>query len=148
MSEQTGSRSSPGARRAGYVVAVLVNAVLLWLVNVYPGWQALPFLTDDVTDVLPWVNVSLAASLAANLVYLVTDAPRVLAAGQMVLSAIALAVTARLLAVFPFDFSAYTVDWALVTRVVLVVALLGSAVGVVAGLVRLVAPRGLSVRRG
>lgn len=42
----TPSRQRPAvaARRFGYVVAVLVNLALLYAVNAWPGWDALPFL--------------------------------------------------------------------------------------------------------
>ena len=42
-------------------VAMTVNLVLLFLVNVAPGWQAVPFLTET-TDVLLLVNLSMAAA--------------------------------------------------------------------------------------
>ena len=139
MTTQTpsGTRST-AARRGGYAVAALVNAVLLYLVNVQPGWQVLPFLTDGMDDVLGVVNLSLTATLVVNLVYLGYDPPWFTAACQVVLSAISLVVAVRLLQVFPFDFSAYAFDWELLTRVVLWLAVLGSAVGIVAALVKLV----------
>ncbi|MBG0825186.1 hypothetical protein HS048_31330 [Planomonospora sp. ID91781] len=31
------------ARRFGYSVAVIVDTVLLYMINVAPGWQAVPF---------------------------------------------------------------------------------------------------------
>lgn len=139
MATQTpASTASTTSRRVGYVVAALVNAVLIYLVNVWPGWQAVPFLTEGMDDVLAVVNLSLAATVVVNTAYLVYDPTWFTAAGQVVLSAIALAVAIRLLQVFPFDFSAYAVDWELVTRVVLGFAVLGSVVGVVVSLVRLV----------
>jgi hypothetical protein len=46
-------------------------------------------------------------------------------------------VSIRMLRVFPFDFSAYAFDWALLTRIVLWVAILGSAVAVVVWVVQL-----------
>jgi hypothetical protein len=40
-------RPSVATRRVGYVVAAVGEATLLYLVNVWPGWQAVPFLTAD-----------------------------------------------------------------------------------------------------
>ena len=57
------------------MVAMTVNLVLLFLVNVAPGWQAVPFLTESTTDVLLLVNLSMAAAVAANAVYSVFDPP-------------------------------------------------------------------------
>jgi hypothetical protein len=41
--------------------------------------------------------------------------------------------------VFPFEFSGQTFDWELAVRVLLVLAMAGSAIAIVAGLVRLAA---------
>ena len=137
MSAQSPDRASSTSRRVGYAVAVVVNAVLLALINVAPGWQVLPFLTDAFTEVLPLVNLSLGASLLVNVVYLGFDRRWFRAMCEAALAAISLAVSIRMLRVFPFDFSAYAFDWALLTRIVLWVAILGSAVAVVVWVVQL-----------
>ena len=61
----TASRRRPpvAARRAGYVVSVLVNIALLYVVNGWPGWEAVPFLTQDTQQVMGLVNASIVASL-------------------------------------------------------------------------------------
>ena len=46
-------RPPRSARRAGYLIGALLNGALLWLVNVSPGWQAVPFLTQEFDGVLP-----------------------------------------------------------------------------------------------
>jgi hypothetical protein len=121
---------SSGSRRVGYVIAVLVNTVLLFLLNVSPGWAAVPFLTATFTQVLPWINLSLAVSVVANVLYVAFDQRWFIAGCQIVLSAIALIVAMQLLRVFPFDFSAYQFDWQQVTRISLSIGVLGSAVSV------------------
>ena len=123
------------SRRVGYAVAVILNAVLLFLVNIEPGWQTLPFLTDSFADVLPLVNVSMWASLLANLAY---DPPWFRATCEAVLAAIALAVSMRMLKVFPFDYTAYEYDWAAATRLVLWIAVLVSGAAILGWLVQLV----------
>ncbi len=129
--------SSRGVRRTGYVVAVVLDAAMLYVVNAHPGWKAVPFLTGSFVSVLTLVNLSIAASLVANLAYLGYD-PRWFTAGcQAALSGISLAVSARLLVVFPFDFSTYSLDWALLTRMLLCVAVVGSLIGVIVGVARI-----------
>jgi hypothetical protein len=73
----TAPRHRPAAttRRFGYVVAVLINAVLLYAANVWPGWEAVPFLTADTALVMGLVNASIIVSLAANAAYVITDPP-------------------------------------------------------------------------
>jgi hypothetical protein len=97
-------RPRPTSRKAGYLVAVVVNAVLLFVLNGQPGWQALPFLTSTITQVLGLVNLPLAAGLAVNLVYLAYDPPWLKSLGDLLTAAIGLAVATRLWQVFPFAF--------------------------------------------
>jgi hypothetical protein len=137
-SHRSESASAP-ARKVAYLVGVVVNVILLVLVNVRPGWRELSFLTERMTDVLPLVNLSLLASAAVNAVYLWFDPAWFKSIGQISVSAIGLAAALRTLRVFPFDFSAYAFSWTTVTRVLLVVAVFGSAVAIVAELARLVA---------
>jgi hypothetical protein len=134
-------RHSTAARRTGYLVAAAVNLVLLWLVLVWPGWEALSFLTDQFSEVVGLMSASLLVGAAANLVYVVADPPRVRAAGQLVVSALSLAVTVRLLQVFPFDFSGWSFDPSWLVRLLLWLAVLGTVVGMVTELVRLVSGR-------
>ncbi|HYN94333.1 MAG TPA: hypothetical protein VES42_10845, partial [Pilimelia sp.] len=84
-------RPSVGARNVGYTVGAVVDASLLYLVNVEPGWQAVPFLTDGTRQVLVLVNVSLAVGLVANLVYPAYDPPWFKGLGDLLATGIALA---------------------------------------------------------
>ncbi|HLN77289.1 MAG TPA: hypothetical protein VK204_09615 [Nocardioidaceae bacterium] len=134
----TTERPSVAARRAGYVIAVLINAAMLFGINIWPGWDVLPFLTDDFTQVLAWVNASIVVSLALNVLYLFKDTKRSKALGDTVSLAVALAVSVLMWRVFPFDFGDSTFDWALVLRIVLGVAIVGTAIAIIVNLVSLV----------
>ena len=131
-------RPSVAARRAGYVISVLVNAALLFGINVWPGWDVLPFLTDDFTQVVAWVNASIVVSLAVNVLYLFKDTKRFKALCDMVSLAVALAVSIVMWQVFPFDFGSSTFDWALVFRIFLGVAIVGTGIAIVVNFVSLV----------
>jgi predicted membrane protein len=78
------------------------------------------------------------AGLVANLVYLVNDAPWLKALGDLVTTGIALAVLTRVWQVFPFDFGESTVDWPLFVRFVLIVAIVGTVIGLVVQFLTLV----------
>ncbi len=131
-----GRRPSPAARRAGYVVAVLVNAALLYLVNVAPGWQAVPFLTEATEQVIGVVNLSLWAGVVANLAYLAADPRWLRALGELVTTVISLVVMVRMWQVFPFAFgdAGY---WRVLFRLALGVGIFGATVGALAQLVTL-----------
>lgn len=132
-------RHSTTARRFGYLVAAAVN--LLFLVLVWPGWAALPFLTEEFTRVVGLLSASLVVGAVANLVYVVADPPWVRSLGQLVVSAISLAVTVRLLQVFPFDFSRWSFDPSWLARLLLWLGIFGTVVGMLTELVRLVRGR-------
>jgi hypothetical protein len=56
----------------------------------------------------------------------------------MVTSAVAMVVSVIVLRVFPFDFSAYAFPWELITRVILVIAVIGSGISVLVNLYRVI----------
>jgi hypothetical protein len=125
--------------RAGYIAAIVVNVLLLIVINNVTAWVTVPFLTADVTRVIPIINLSLAATITANAIYLVYDGRWFVALTQLGLLGISMLATVRIYRVFPFDFSSYDVDWALVTRIVLIVAMGGIAVAMVVEAVKFVA---------
>jgi hypothetical protein len=127
-------------RRVGYVFAVAVNAVLLELIHGWPGWRVVPFLTEDLTAVLRLITASLILAVGINLLYVVADPRWLVALGGLITTVIGLVVLAGLWRVFPFEFAAAT-EWALVTRVVLVVAIAGTVIGGIAQLVTLARAR-------
>jgi len=131
-------RPSAAARRTGYVFAILVNGALLYAVNVWPGWDVLPFLTDEFTQVLDLVNASIVVSLVANFLYLARDTRAVKALGDIVTTGVAIAVGVRMWQVFPFDFGEATFDWELVVRILLAVGIVGMAIAIVVNIVSLV----------
>ena len=128
------ARQPRPADRAGQLIGALVNAVLLWMVNVQPGWEAVPFLTEDTPRVLPLVNLSIAVGLLTNLVYLLNNGPRMRALGGLITSAVGLAAAGRILQVFPLDLEE---PYSTVARILLVVAVVGSAIAIVVNLATL-----------
>ena len=130
-------RPSTAARRGGYAAAIIVGAALLFVLNGWPGWQALPFLTSDTTQVLWLVNLSLAAGLAANVVYLAYDPPWLRLLGDLVRAGAGVAAAVRVWQVFPFGFHGSAAAWSVVVRVLLVMVIAVSSVGIVVQLVSL-----------
>jgi hypothetical protein len=134
-SDERRRRRSP---RVGYVVAVLVNAILLYLVNVAPGWEAVPFLTPQMTELLPLLDLALIVGAVSNLVYVVWDPPRLRALGDLVGAVVALVLGLRTYQVFPFDFSTLSYDLTTLARIVVVLGIVGAAAAILGALVALV----------
>ena len=128
-------RVSAGSRRFGYAIAAAVSATLLYLVNGRPGWAALSFLTPDMARVLTLINLSIGIGVVINLARIAFDPRWFVALGDVVSTGIGVVALIRIWQVFPFRFGAGSIDWALVVRVVLIVAIVGSIIGIVAGLV-------------
>jgi hypothetical protein len=125
-------------RRIGYIAAILVNLLIYGFINVWPGWESFDFVTVEAADVVPLINLSIAVTILVNLVYVVYDGYRVKALGETLTSAVTLLVSIVVLSVFPFDFSAYAFPWTLLTRIVLLVAVLGSGIAIIVNLGRLI----------
>jgi hypothetical protein len=138
MSTQTPAtrRPSLAARRVGYAIAIAVNLVLLYLINGLPGWQELPFLTADMSLVLPVVNLSLLAGAAANLSFMIIDTPWWKSAGDLITTSISLAVLVRFWQVYPFAFGG-SFNWDLLVRILLIVATAGTGIAIVVHVVSL-----------
>lgn len=119
-----------GGRRAGYGLAILINLGLLFVVGNLVEWNVFPWLTDTFIEVVPWISFSLLASIVVNVIYQINDSRPVRSVGQIGTNLVSIVVTARLLEVFPFDFSAYRFDWETVTRIVLILAIVGAGIGV------------------
>ena len=131
------ARRSRATRRAGYAIAVLVNVAVLYAANRWPGWEKVPFLTDDTDEVMAWVNASLLTNIAANLLYFVADPPRLRALGDVVTTSVGVGAMVKIWQVFPFDVSSDSSGWGLLLHFLLALGIIGSAIGIVAGLARL-----------
>jgi hypothetical protein len=123
----------PVARRAGHLVGALVNVGLVLLLVGWPGWQVVPFLTAGFRGVVWLLAVSLLLNAAAEVVYAVVDRPRVKAAGDVLTLAVSLLVTVRLWQAFPFDLPAG--PWETVVRLLLVLAIVGTVIGMIVAVV-------------
>ena len=120
---------SPRARRWGYGIAALINLIVAWGVNIWPGWDAVPFLTNGMTQVLPLVNLSLLVGFLTNLAYLVADPPWFKALGNILTAGISIAVLVRTLRVFPFDFGDSASTWDPIARGILIFLIVASTLG-------------------
>lgn len=111
------------SRRIGYLIAALVDVVALFLINVAPGWRALPVLTEDAAAVAVTATIALAVALVFHLACLLRPhrAPARLA--DAVTTAAALIPLAHLRAAFPFAFDDGAADWADITRTALTIAI-------------------------
>lgn len=127
---------SPAQRRPGYVVAIAVNAVMLWGAHRILGWGWLPFLTSDWTRVLPVLTASLVTAIVLNVLFVGYDGVWLKAPADIVMAVFGIVVSVRMWQVFPFDFTGYAFGWTTVARVLIVLSIAGSATAIVVELGR------------
>ena len=123
-----------GARRFGHLVTIVVSLALLYLANGLPNWNT-PIITNDWPDVLWAVNLSLGATIVANLIFLAFDPWWFRESVQIALTGLSIIVLGTLYRVFPFDLGQARYDQ--LARLVLLVAILGVSIALIAELVSL-----------
>lgn len=89
------------SRRAGYIIAIIINAALLLVINNLWRWSV-PYLTPGFNRALPAINASLVATFVGNLAFLFYDLARFRHLVQMVLNVMAFVAAYTLYSVFPF----------------------------------------------
>lgn len=126
---------SRASRIVGYVLAIALNAVMLWVAHRILDWGWPPFVTDDWHQLLPVITAAAVVTIVTDAGLIAYDGPAVKAGVEMVQGAMGIAVAVRMLQVFPFDVSE---GWGTLIRVLLVVAIVGGAIGIVVWLTKLV----------
>lgn len=128
-------RITSSAKRFGYLVAAVINGVMLWIAHQLLDWEWPGFLTPDFDDVLPIITVSFVVSIVANLVYVWNDSWPIKPMGELASSVIGFLAALRIWQVFPVEFSGD--DWSWLVRWVLIAAMIGTAIGSIVQLVNL-----------
>ena len=97
--------STRPSRNARYVTASGA-ALLVWYgLNFWPRWGSLPFLTDNMVEVLGILNIWLLAVAGTSALYIVLDRAWFKAALQAATATVWVAVLIQFYAVYPFDFT-------------------------------------------
>ena len=120
-------RIDRAATRLGYALAVVINAVMVWVVRQLLDWEYPKWLTEEFDELIPILTLAFVVSLAANAMYLWNDRWPFKPIGDMTTAAIGFVVALRTYQVFPFDFSDYESDWSWLVRLVLIAAMVAVA---------------------
>lgn len=138
------------ARTSGYVGSIIVNGILLYLAHHLLDWQV-GWIQPGWSSVLWAVDMSLGASIAANVLFIAYDAKWFRSLAGSVSCAFAAFATWWVYTVFPFEFGSVEADG--VARLVLVVILVATVTGMLATaivalveLARIELPRATSTR--
>lgn len=131
----TVSTHKTGGRRVGYIVAIIFNIIALYVFNNLMNW-GVPFLTSRYSGVLWAIDLSLGASIIANVLFLVFDYPWMRHLGQLILIPLSTLALFIIWAIFPFTFSAES--WAFWVKVSLIIIMVFSAIGFIVEFFKLI----------
>jgi hypothetical protein len=130
-------RPPRGTRRLGYGISIGVQVALLIVVNNLVEWDVFSFITDEFNELVPYINVSLVASIVVNAVYFAFDPRWFKSLSQAILNVVSLVVIVQTYRIFPFDFSGSSFNWTAVTRVCLVSLMVLVGIGVIGEVVKM-----------
>ncbi|MCL6471447.1 MAG: hypothetical protein K6T91_01335 [Firmicutes bacterium] len=132
-------KRSKRSRLSEYIVSIVVNLILLFVFNNLLKWHV-PFLTRDFVVPLTILNISITATIAANLVFIFYDPAWFLAGIRAILNIIGAIFVYILYTTFPFDFSSLASEGlvTILVRVVLILGLVGTVVGTVVELTKFI----------
>jgi hypothetical protein len=135
----TRAAACAGTRSGGYVLAIVINALLLYVVNHLVAWDV-GFITPAWNDVLWAVELSLQATIVANVLFLVYDARWFHCLVQAAAGVVAVVALWWVYQIFPFDFGSVGMNDLARLGLVLVTiaAAIGTLVTAVIGFVELV----------
>ena len=123
-------------RRFGYALSIGINLVVLWIVFNILEWGWPPFVTEDWTRAQGLVAASIIVAIIANVAYIAYDPKWFRGFGDAFQSVFTMVSSARVLAVFPFDYTPYSGPWEVLTRIILIVAIVGSAIAIIINLAK------------
>jgi hypothetical protein len=120
---------------SGYIASAIFSGVLLWVMNQLPAWKPF-FLLDSYAEILWAINMSLTVQIVLNLVLIFFHPLFFHYLTQTVFNLVSIVALVWIIRVFPVDFSSRPGEWLnLVFRIVLIVALVGTAIGGIVNLV-------------
>lgn len=122
------------AKRSDFIAAIIVNIIFFYIVNNLLNWH-ISFITPIFQDVLWIINLSIEATILANLIFLVYNPGWFRSSVQIILNIISFYVAYLLYIVFPFTFSNIYFTYAL--QFILILAMIGIVIATVVQILKL-----------
>ncbi|MDD3754241.1 MAG: hypothetical protein PHQ17_06785 [Methanobacterium sp.] len=128
-------------KKSEFIVAIIVNVILFYIVNNLLSWN-FSFITSSFQDVLWIFNISICATIIANIIFLAYHPGWFRSLAKIVLNILSFYVCYYLFTIFPFIFSqtAYTIVVKMIIIMGMVALLIISLVEVLRLIVNIVKP--------
>ena len=125
-----------GSRRMGYLIAIAINGLFLYMAQHLLEWEWFDFLTSEFDDVIDIITASYVVTMVVNALFFLSDPKWFRSLGNAITAGLSFIATARVWQVYPFDFSTYDTNWSWLIRSGLLIALIGSSVSCVVNTVK------------
>jgi hypothetical protein len=122
----------------GYIIAIIVNVILLYVIHHLLEWNVF-FVTERFSEVLWALDLSLQATILANLLFLVYDAAWFKHLAQIILNLLSILATFLLYWVFPFDFG--LAWWNQLVKFALLLAIVAMGIAIIVEFFKLILPQ-------
>jgi hypothetical protein len=127
---EVAEREKPRSRTAEYISAIVANLVMFWVFGKLLSW-GVPFLTSSFTAVLWVINISIAGTIACNLAMLIHDGHWFRGFVRLIQNALSFLVLMTFYIVFPFDFTAYHIDWSKIIHILLILGMISNGIAII-----------------
>jgi hypothetical protein len=142
QSEKVGAKEQArrGWRKTGYVWAIVVNVILLYVFNNLLNWElSSRWVTARFADTLWAINLSISAAIVANALFLYYDPSWFRHLLQVVLNVLAFNGLYTVYKAFPFNLELPWSEWPI--KIALLAAMLGTGIAAVVEFAQLFAKR-------
>jgi hypothetical protein len=131
-------------KKAGYIITIIVNGVLVFVLNSLSGWNV-PFLTQEYSLCLWAVNLSLGATMVANFIFIFYERQWFTHLLQVFTSIAAFIAFYIVNEIFPFIFLSSI--WYTLLRIFLIAGMVISGLSVIYNIIRTILPFSKKIRQ-
>lgn len=126
-------KQASSGKRFGYIIAMLVNAALIYVFNNILSWN-IPFLLPTFEDCLWVIRLSLSATIFVNFIFIFFDVNWFHHLMQVILNVFSWLSTYFLYTIFPFEFPSEL--WTQIAKIVFIFLLVVIPIGTLVELIQ------------
>jgi hypothetical protein len=123
--------------RIGYIAAIVINLIFLFVFNNLMNWRTTAqYLTAEYSGVLWAINLSIGATIIANILFIFFEARWFKHLAQLITSVIALFVVFLIYSVYPFTFEGEA--WSQWVKIAMIIVMVGIGIAIIVELFKLI----------
>lgn len=132
--------SSPAkviGRKVEYLIAIVINLIMLVFFNLLPNFH-FRFITEHFNDCLWILNISILATILANIAFFVFDPKWFVSFIHIFLNSISIIFLFVFIKVFPFDFNYINVSINQILKICFILGIFGTSIAIIVEFVKFI----------